>query len=61
MTKTNAKVRARIQTAAMAQLARMWSNAKPGSQVRRQIDAECRRLGYTTSTIIALHSKGARR
>ena len=54
--KKKTKVPARIQNATMTQLARMWNKAQPGSQVRRQIDAECRRLGYTTSTIIALHS-----
>ena len=52
-----AKVPLKIQTATIAQLARLWNNATPGSQVRRQIDTECRRLGYTTSTIMGLHSR----
>ena len=41
-------------------LAAMYMAARPGSAVRKAINAECRRLGYTPRNIIALHFEGER-
>ena len=38
-------------------LARIYLAAKPGSAVRKAINAEARRCGYTPRTIIALHAE----
>ena len=67
-TKTNAETHAwlmargrdgkrRIERLGWKRLARIYYAARPGSAVRKAINAEARRCGYTPRTIIALHAE----
>ena len=47
----------RVEIASWEKLAAMYMAARPGSAVRKVINAECRRLGYTPRNIIALHAE----
>ena len=46
----------RIEKLGWKRIARIYSAATPNSAIRRAINAECRRLGYTPSTILGLNS-----
>ncbi|MCG3178328.1 MAG: hypothetical protein BIFFINMI_00655 [Phycisphaerae bacterium] len=47
----------RIDRVSWKTLARVYYAAKPGSTIRKAINAEARRCGYTPSTILALHAE----
>lgn len=47
----------RIDRVSWKTLARVYYAAKPGSPVRKAINAEARRCGYTPSTILALNAE----
>jgi len=49
--------RRRIEKLGWRRLARIYLAAGPGSAVRKAINAEARRCGYTPRTIIALHAE----
>ena len=49
--------RRRVERLGWRRLARIYLAAKPGSAVRKAINAEARRCGYTPRTIIALHAE----
>ena len=49
--------RRRIEKLGWKRLARIYLAARPGSAVRKAINAEARRCGYTPRTIIALHAE----
>ena len=51
------KGRRRIEVLGWKRLAAMYAAAKPGGPVRKAINAEARRCGYTPRTIIALHAE----
>lgn len=46
----------RIETLSWKRLARIYRENKPGSKVRKAINAECIRLGYTPSKILGLNA-----
>ncbi len=47
----------RIEKLGWRRLARIYLAARPGSTVRKAINAEARRCGYTPRTILALHAE----
>ena len=47
----------RIDRVSWKTLARIYYAARPGSAVRKAINAEARRCGYTPSTILALNAE----
>lgn len=47
----------RIDRVSWKTLARLYDAARPGSLVRKAINAEARRCGYTPSTILALNAE----
>ena len=47
----------RIENLGWARLAKIYSANRPGSKVRRAINAEARRCGYTPRTILGLNAK----
>jgi len=49
--------RRRIETLGWKRLAGIYYAARPGSKVRKAINAEARRCGYTPSTILALNAE----
>jgi len=49
--------RRRIETLGWKRLAGIHYAARPGSKVRKAINAEARRCGYTPSTILALNAE----
>ena len=49
--------RPRIQGLGWKRLARIYLANRPGSAIRRAIEREARRCGYTPRTILALHSE----
>ena len=49
--------RHRIERLGWKRLASIYLAAKPGSAVRKAINADARRCGYTPRTIIALHAE----
>ena len=49
--------RRRIERLGWRRLARIYLASRPGSAVRKAINAEARRCGYTPRTIIALHAE----
>ena len=55
--KAKSNGRPRVQVLGWMALARLWLANRPGSAVRRLIAAECRRLGYTPTTILGLHAE----
>ena len=57
LTATMRNGRRRIETLGWKRLARLYCASAPGSQIRRAINAEARRCGYTPSTILAMHAE----
>jgi len=49
--------RRRIETLGWKRLAAIYESSAPGSAVRKAINAEFRRCGYTPKTILALNSR----
>ena len=49
--------RPKIETLGWKRLAAIYYANKPGSAVRKAINAEARRCGYTPRTILALHAE----
>ena len=47
----------RIERLGWKRLAAMYYASKPGSRVRKAINAEARRCGYTPSTILVLNAE----
>ena len=47
----------RVERLGWKRLAKMYYAAKPGSKIRKAINAEARRCGYTPSTILALNAE----
>ena len=47
----------RIENLGWKRLARLYYAAKPGSPIRKVINAEARRCGYTPSTILSIHAE----
>jgi len=47
----------KIQTLSWTRLAAIYGATRPGSAVRKAINAEARRCGYTPSVILALHAE----
>ena len=45
----------RIEKLGWTRLARIYNANRPNGPVRKAIDAECRRLGYTPRVILGLH------
>ena len=46
----------RIEKMSWARLARLYEANRPNSPVRKAINAECRRLGYTPRVVLALNA-----
>ena len=57
LTATTRNGRRRIEAIGWKRLARIYAAARPGSAVRKAINAEARRCGYTPRTILALHAE----
>ena len=49
--------RRRIEKLGWKRLARIYLASRPGSAIRKAINAEARRCGYTPRTIISLHAE----
>ena len=49
--------RRRVEVLGWKRLAGLYAAAKPGGAVRKAINAEARRCGYTPRTILALHAE----
>ena len=49
--------RVRIEVLGWKKLARIYYAHRPGSRIRKAINAECRRCGYTPRNILALHAE----
>jgi len=49
--------RRRVEELGWRRLARIYLAARPGSAIRKAINAEARRCGYTPRTIIALYAE----
>ena len=49
--------RRRIERLGWKRLAAIYRDSRPGSEVRKAINAEARRCGYTPRTILALNAK----
>jgi len=47
----------RIEMLGWKRLAKLYYAARPGSAVRKAINAEARRCGYTPSTILSIHAE----
>ena len=47
----------RIETLGWKRLAAIYYANRPGSAIRKAINAECRRCGYTPSTILNLNAE----
>lgn len=45
----------RIETLTWKRLARIYRDSQPGSQIRKAINAECLRLGYTPRKILGIN------
>jgi len=46
----------KVETFGWKKLAAIYAAARPGSTVRKMINAEARRCGYTPTTILALNA-----
>jgi len=57
LTATMRNGRRRIEVLGWKRLARIYYANRPGSRIRRAINAEARRCGYTPSTILALNAE----
>ena len=55
LTATTRNGRRRIETLGWKRLARIYAAARPASPIRKAIEREARRCGYTPRTILALH------
>jgi hypothetical protein len=49
--------RPKVETLGWKRLAAIYAAARPGSSVRKAINAEARRCGYTPRTILALNAE----
>ena len=49
--------RRRVEKLGWKRLARIYLANRPGSRIRKAINAEARRCGYTPRTIIGLHAE----
>ena len=49
--------RRRIEKLGWRRLAHIYLAARPGSAIRKAINAEARHCGYTPSTILAMHAE----
>ena len=49
--------RRRVEVLGWKRLAALYAAAKPGSAVRKAINAEARRCGYTPRTILAINAE----
>ena len=47
----------RIEILGWKRLAKLYFEAKPGSPIRKAIEREARRCGYTPRTILSLHAE----
>ena len=47
----------RMETLGWKRLARLYYANPPGSKIRKAIDAEARRCGYTPRTILSIHAE----
>ncbi len=56
LTATMRNGRRRIETLGWKRLAGLYYASAPGSPIRKAINAEARRCGYTPSTILAMHA-----
>ena len=45
----------RVEKLGWTRLTRMYNANRPNSPIRKAINAECRRLGYTPRVILGLH------
>ena len=45
----------RIETLSWKRIARIYRDSQPGSQIRKAINAECRRLGYAPRKILGIN------
>ena len=57
LTATMRNGRRRIETLGWKRLASLYYASAPGSPIRKAINAEARRCGYTPSTILAMHAE----
>jgi len=57
LTATMRNGRRRIEVLGWKRLARIYYPAKPGSRIRKAINTEARRCGYTPSTILSLNAE----
>ena len=57
LTATMRNGRKRIETLGWKRLAKLYYAAKPRSPIRKAINAEARRCGYTPSTILSIHAE----
>ena len=55
LTATMRNGRRRIETLGWKRLARIYADNAPRSSIRKAIEREARRCGYTPRTILALH------
>ena len=49
--------RRRVEKLSWKRLARIYLANRPGSRIRKAINAEARRCGYTPRTIIGIHAE----
>ena len=57
LTATTRNGRRRIETLGWKRLASLYYASAPGSPIRKTINAEARRCGYTPGTILAMHAE----
>ena len=57
LTATMRNGRRRIETLGWKRLAGLYYASAPGSPIRKTIEREARRCGYTPSTILAMHAE----
>jgi len=57
LTATIRNGRKRIETLGWKRLAKLYYAAKPRSPIRKAIEAEACRCGYTPSTILSIHTE----
>ena len=57
LTATMRNGRRRIETLGWKRLAKICYANRPGSRIRKTINAEARRCGYTPSTILSLNAE----
>jgi len=57
LTATMRNGRRRVEVLGWKRLAKLYYAAKPGSAIRKAINAEAHRCGYTPSTILSIHAE----